>query len=292
MYTDELFAQQKQWAEQGLFRMRSILPLMSPFGTCVHIDKNDRGCLGMLLTATARSTESAFLLMAYGQLWDAETLVRSIFEGSLKFCYIVQKPTEFKARLDEYERQQFEISLVKDDQKARDLLKAVPNPMDFEWKPIKDRVLPEVYREELRAKYSKAHRSTLERKWGYAGLLESLSQSGDLAYGGFTGLAYGYSIASHIQHADYFGISVPYERECRSAERRDAIHMAHLGRLIIDCFVCFQLRLGAALRFANADLAPLSEVVRAIKECSEAMDFPYKKWLAVEYGDDEDITRG
>jgi hypothetical protein len=52
-------------------------------------EKDECDTSGRLLAASARSTESILLLMAYGQLWDAEVLSRSVFEGALKFACLV-----------------------------------------------------------------------------------------------------------------------------------------------------------------------------------------------------------
>ena len=75
---------EKVIAEEALFLCRKLTPIV---GTCVHnniFSNNDRVTLSYLGGASTRTTESALLLCAYGQLWDAEMLVRSVVEGSLK----------------------------------------------------------------------------------------------------------------------------------------------------------------------------------------------------------------
>src|SRR3546814_15705224 len=94
----------------------------------------------MLLTAAARSSESAILLMAYGQLWDAEVVVRSVFEASLKFAFIVQKREDFDQRFKEYTKDQFDLALMTDAQKARDFLANLADPDAPQWKHGRDMV--------------------------------------------------------------------------------------------------------------------------------------------------------
>lgn len=284
MHSEEMFALQKDCAERGLFLMRELLPLMGNFARAPGLNSHERIQLGMLLTAAARSSESAFLLIAYGQLWDAEVVVRSTFEASLKFAFIVQKREEFSQRFKEYTEDQFDLSLMKDDQKARDLLSNIPDGDAAQWKPIRDMVLPDAEREKLRERFSRPIRRALETRWGYAGILHSLSNSGDPLYRGFAGLSYSYAIASHIQHADYFGVSIPLDRDARSQERRDSMHEAHLVRLISDCFTCFQFRLRAAYRFVNCDPAPLLDVEKKVEQLMTGMKSAYDRWLDVEYG--------
>jgi hypothetical protein len=173
---------------------------------------------------------------------------------------------------------------MKDDQKARDVLASLRDPDADQWRPIRDMVLSDAKREELRARYDKPTRRAMETRWGYAGILNSLSKSGDPFYKGFTGLTFSYAIASHIQHADYAGVSIAMDREMRSPERRDSVQMAHLVRLITDCFVCFNLRLRTAYRFAGCDSAPLTEVDRKIEEFTAEMKFAHERWLEIEYG--------
>ena len=290
MYTDEMSAEQKVWGERGLFLMRELLPFMGEFARYRELEAHERISLGMLLTAAARSTESVFLLIAYGQLWDAEVAVRSVFEASLKFAFIVQTREDFAQRFREYTEDQRKLAFMKDDQKARDLLASIRDPEADQWRPIRDMVLPDATRDELRTRYDKPTRRAMETRWGYAGILDSLSRSGDPFYRGFTGLSYSYAVASHIHHADYVGVSIAMDREMRSPERRDSLHMAHLVRLISDCFTCFNLRLRAAYRFAGCDTSSLEEVNLKIEKFTSGMKSAYGHWLEIEYGPSSDLS--
>ncbi|MDG0067667.1 hypothetical protein MMB92_27275 [Burkholderia sp. IO2] len=291
MYTDQTSAEQNAWGERGLFLMRELLPFMGQFAQSRGLAAHERISLGMLLSAAARSSESAFFLIAYGQLWDAEVVVRSVFEASLKFAFIVQTREDFPQRFREYTEDQRELALMKDDQKARDLLANLRNPEADQWRPIRDMVLPDATRDELRMRYDKATRRAMDTRWGYAGLLDSLSRSGDPFYQGFSGgLSYSYAVASHIHHADYVGVSIAMDREVRPPERRDLAHTVHLMRLISDCLTCFNIRLRAAYRFAGCDTSPLEEVDLKIEEFKSGMKSTYEHWLKIEYGLSPDFS--
>ena len=265
--------------------MRELLPLMAPIGTYEGWRQEERGTIGKLLSASARSTESALLLMAYGQLWDAEVLIRSVFESTLKFAYLIQSHDTFKDRYREFADEQPEIIALQDDRKARQLMDAIQEPEADSWRPIRDMVLPNEEREELASRYSKKYRRQMDMKWGYGGMLNSLSNSADTLFANFTGLSYGYSVASHIHHADFVGISVPLDRDRHSPERRDAVHLAHLARLISDCFSCFEIRLSSGYRFVEGDRSKAEYAITRIKDLLTELESAHEFWLDMEYGD-------
>jgi hypothetical protein len=90
IYSNDLHTRQREWAEQGLMTTRSLIPKMAIVSAYPGWQAHERETISFLLTAAARASESAFLLCAFGQLWDAEVLVRSVLEGSLKLAYLLQ----------------------------------------------------------------------------------------------------------------------------------------------------------------------------------------------------------
>jgi hypothetical protein len=105
-----LFQAMKARAEQSLFALRSFLPLMGPVGGYAW-EPAERRTIGELASATARTSESALLLCAYGQLWDAEVLMRSVLEGTLKFAYLLQSRDTLAVRHREYADDLFALGL-------------------------------------------------------------------------------------------------------------------------------------------------------------------------------------
>ncbi len=290
MLDEEIFQKGKKWAESGLMTMRMLLPLMKPVSAYVDWKPDEQPTLIYLLSATARATESAILLCAYGQLWEAEVLARSVLEGTMKFCYLLQSRERFPARFREYTIDQFHIGRTKDHLKASELLASVPNPEAPEWLPIKNTLLSEEELSEIRARHSKSQRARLETRWGFTGLIGELSRSEDSMFRGFGANAYGYSIASHIYHMDMAGASIPLERDMRSQERRDTIHFAHEGRLISNLLTYFYWRLSVGYRFVGADDEPVRDAWSVITAVTAEFKDANDKWLDVEYrsGDDAD----
>lgn len=252
MYSEELRVKQREWAERALTTTRNLLPKMAPVANYLGWQPGERQTISFLLTATARTSESAFLLCAYGQLWDAEVLVRSALEGSLKLAYLLQARETFAERHREYANKLFEIALLKDHQKAASVLAAVSDPDAPQCRPIRELLLPHAEVAEISARNEKASRRDLERRWGFTGLIGELSRSGDPYFHGLSALAHGYSMASHVQHGDIVGASIALERDLRSVERRDTIHLAHEGRLLSDLLHFLFLRLAVGYRFVAA----------------------------------------
>lgn len=282
---EELFQKQREWSEDGLRIFRGFLSLMTPVGRYAW-GAQERETIGYLLSATARTSESALLLCAYGQLWDAEMLIRSVLEGSLKFAYLLQSREHFDERHREYADHLFAIGRLKDHQKAAGLLANVRNPDAVEWRPIRDRLLSDEERADLRASYDRITRKDLETRWGFTGLVGELSRSGDALFRDLPATAHAYSMASHIQHADMIGTSIALERDLRSERRRGTIQLAHLGRLVGDVLRFMFLRLAVGYRFTGADVASLKEVKSAIDAEAARFNETYRAWMDVEYPDD------
>lgn len=283
--TEHLFQAQQAWAEQSLFTLRSFLPLMAPVGGHSW-GVAERRTIGELASATARSSESALLLCAYGQLWDAEVIVRSVLEGTLKFAYLLQSRDAFTDRHSEYAEHLFELGLLKDHQKAADLLATASDPKTRDWQPIRDRLLPDKERERLRQSFAPAARRDLERRWGFTGLVSELDRSGDPLFKNVGATAFAYAMASHIQHVDAIGSSMPLDRDLRAAPRRETVQLAHLARLASDPLRFMFLRLAVGYRFVGADPAPLNGVKEAIDSEVAKSQETYREWMTVEYPTD------
>ncbi|MDP3742924.1 MAG: DUF5677 domain-containing protein [Methylotenera sp.] len=286
MYNDDLFNKQRIWSEKSLFLMRELLPLMAPVAQYDGWSNEERETLGFLLSATARASESVMLLCAYGQLWDAELIGRSVLEGSLKFIYLLQSRDDFKQRYTQYSEDLFNIGLLKDHQKTLDLLNASSDPDAAEWKPFREKLLSDEEVASIKSQCGKSERRALEAQWGFTGLIGALTKLDSQRYASIAMLAHGYSTASHIQHADYIGVSIPIERDLRTDERRNSIHLAHMVRLISDIFSFFYLRLSTGYRYINHDPTPLQGAREKIDRLQASFGDVYGSWMSSEYKND------
>jgi hypothetical protein len=117
------------------------------------------------------------------------------------------------------------------------------------------------------------------------GLIGELSRSGDPYFNGLGALAHGYSMASHVQHVDMVGASIALERDRRSVEHRESIHLAHEGRLLSDLLDFLFLRIGVGYRFVAADLYQLADIRAATDEARAPFRQAAEGWLRIEYPD-------
>ena len=294
MYPEEIEQKLRKRAGEGLFLLRELLPSMAPVSQYNGWTPEELRTLGYILTATARASESVALLVAYAQLWDAEILSRSVTEGTLKFCYLLQDRTTFKERHREYSEDLFQIALFKDHKKASELLSSLPNPEAPEWKPVRDQLLEDDELVKLGRAYPAAQRRALEGRWGFTGLVSHLAGSHDPLFEGFKGFTHGYSNASHIHHVDYIGAALPMDRERRSSIRRDLALLTHSHRLISEVISLLQLRLQIGYRFIGHDPSSLFEVTQKVANFSATGASEYEEWIGVEYPEtfDEDIGSG
>jgi hypothetical protein len=279
MDAETRFQLQKATAEQGLLLLRKLLPLVGPIGKYEGWTKEERDTLRLLLTATARSSESVMLLSAWGQLWDAEVVLRSVSEGSMKLAFLWQDKNQFKQRYAEYSDALLQIGMLKKHGKAQDFLRAVSNPEDPEWAPLRELLMTQEQISAITGKYDKAGRRALESKWGFAGILGALRRSGDPFYARILGFTHGYSVASNIQHADYIGVSMPWDRELRQENTQDEMHFSHLARIISDTLTFLFIRLSTGYRYIDENTFPLSEALSEIEAVTEKNKRLYEEWL-------------
>lgn len=287
MATDSHEAQQRAWAEQTLFLLRDLLPLMSPVGRHQYREKEHAHTIGALASACARSSESVALLCAYGQLWDAELISRSVCEGTLKFMYLLQAADNFEQRHDEYANDLFQIGLLKDHKKAEELLAAVSNPNARYWRPIRERLLTATELSDIESRFDKKTRSSLDTKWGFSGLIGHLSRSGDPAFSNASGFLHSYSMSSHMMHADYTGVSIALERDLRSPERQQTAHLSHLVGLLSSQVQYLYMRLMIGYRFTEHPLDDLVSAKAKIQALEDTFGAVYEDWLNCEYDDDK-----
>lgn len=283
MSPEEIFDQQKNWSERALFLLRGLLPLMAPVGRYKQWAALEHRTVAELLSACARSSESVLLLCAYGQLWDADVVGRSVVEGTLKFVYLLQSRDLFQQRHQEYAVDLFDIALLKDHKKALELLEVVKNSASREWLPIREILLSDKEVAGIKSRLPQAQRRALETKWGFAGLVGQLSQSSDPDFAHSAALLHGYAMSSHTLHADVIGVSVVMERERRSQERKELVHLSHLRRLINDQLLFFWFRLVVGYRFVGESTGALVEAKKQIDMLDSSFDSVVAQWMDVEY---------
>ena len=205
------------------------------------------------------------MLIQYGYLWDAEMLVRPIFEATLKVLFIsYAEETERKRRIEEFWELLPEIHRLKQSERARIALDRVGEGTSAD-SIFRELILNPEEEARLRAKWPRQHRNTLEQKWSFNGMLRDVEvfMGKHLNVSIARALTHNYGISSHLIHADHAGVSLPVDRNSRNNVEREKLISAHAARLLSD-----RLSLGAiaalAIAFAiGRDQEPILQTLRS-----------------------------
>ena len=111
----------RAWVEGSDSLHQDFLPLHRILVAPIF-DVDVHQILRQMSTACLRSTGSVLVLLENGRHWDAELVLRSVQEGTIKFTYLVAEPSEMKARLHEFSDDLFEIASVKRHDRATEAL--------------------------------------------------------------------------------------------------------------------------------------------------------------------------
>ncbi len=194
------------WAEQTSSFVDKYLNSTAPFLLDEpRIASKHQFILKHLAISCNYASQSAIILISNGSLWEAEILIRSVLEGSLKYTFLCTGiySDDIDRKFDEYWEYLYEIALIKEHQKSSHLLSLIDEDTSLEWKPIRDKLLPKEEFEQLQQKYPKKLKRYLEQKWSFSEIIQALSKPPNDEFKALSGLAYNYNLSSHLIHQDF-----------------------------------------------------------------------------------------
>ncbi len=249
----------KRFAVLGNQALLDLMPLNASLKE-IQAEHNHKRALMLLSTECLGRSQTIFYLVLGLRLWDAEILSRALFEGTVKFAYILESPANVKERLIEFSEVLPAISKLRWHGKAEEALAALGDAGSLGQQPYRDMILSSEELAEIRQKYPREERRRVEGRWGFTELVTAISKPGG-AFGpvGRSSL-HRYMVSSHVTHMTYEGVDMPLERDDRSMERRDAVAVAHAARLVGECFELAFLRAAAIRRFLIRPVDDLFEV--------------------------------
>jgi hypothetical protein len=230
----------------------------------------------LLLSACLGNSQTVLYLVMGLRLWEADIIMRSVFEGTVKFAYMVENQATLAERCIEYCDVLPTISQLRWHGKALESLKALGDDGSVSQQPLRDMVLPDEEIQAIRTKYPRDVRQKIEARWGFTELVTALSKPGG-AFGpvGRSAL-HGYMVSSHLAHMSHEGVDMPMERDTREQGRREAITLAHASRLVSDCFELAFLRSACIRRFLDRPVDDLFEIRKRheplLRELHDASD--------------------
>lgn len=185
--------------------LKSLLFKISPLYRKEHGDNQD---VTVPLFTTLHSTSESILILLLNQsIFDADVLLRTVMEGTIKYCYLMTGTVdEKKEKYIEYKIKLADISKISDHKKAIDAVDILREFSNNSTKPFECDILSDEKLSELKKQYPKKEQDKLKQKWSYQALLRSLAKA-NREYEAQLGTLSTYSLTSHFCHYDWIGVS-------------------------------------------------------------------------------------
>jgi|ERR1017187_2274207 hypothetical protein len=275
-----------KWAGETSFWIADVLELCRPMlSEKSSLDDHTKYVLWQLAASCHSTSESALLLVCNVRLWDADVLVRSVVEGTLKFVFLtIGTEAERKIKIEEFDTHLAAFGQMKRHQRLEEFLAIVDDPNADEWKPFRDMLLTNDRLAEFREAYPRKTRQQLEQKWSFGGICAALRKSGQKGIDSFGHMLFNYGLSSHVAHQDTDGIGMVWDRNNRSERRRIAVELAHGGRLVGDIATMAWLRAHTLFQFVGADRQPLKDMWKRREVIAQETADAVKHFHEVEYG--------
>lgn len=204
--------------------------------------------------------QSVNFLLSWGYSWDAEIILRSYYEVSVRIALLCfSDEIERKELLQEFWT---DLGAIGDRRRAikaglaGKVMKLKNGNDDPIFSALED---PRIFR--TLPKGNKAERKRLEQKWSFTQIIDTLSKkriSGkNLEL--ISGLLHYYGMASHLLHADQMALDLMYDRATRDPSEALILARAHAARIMNDLaslslFCADALRIMFELEFENEAL--------------------------------------
>jgi len=272
----------KRLAHMGNAALLDLMPMNQPLKD-VQAEHDHKRALILLSTACLGNSQAALYLVLGLRLWEADIIIRSIFEGTVKFAYMLESPSTLPERCDEYSNILPMISKLRWHGKSAEALAALGDNGEIWKQPFREMILSEEELSAIREKYPRELRQSVERKWGYTQLVTAISKPGG-AFGptGRSAL-HNYMVSSHLAHMSNEGIEMPWERGQREQVRREAIELAHAARIVSDCFELTFFRAITIRKFLARSMEDLTEVRTRHTALFDELKSLSEKFSDVEY---------
>lgn len=266
------------------------------FHICESVLRENKDTIGPLLyfillqlaTSCQCASEGALLLVSRNYLWEAEVLVRSALEGTIKYIYLCTGDEHDRnKKAEEYWIDLPSIYEIRRNSKAVSFLTHLKNPDSPLNKPIRDTILTPDTINSIKQKYPKQIQTQLQQKWSIMKILSSLQDSEEDInmdfYHAFAGVLFGYDTASHISHQDGDCIGLQFDRVGRDLKRKEALEKAHAAREINEIAVLSFNRLTITRHMLGIDMDDLIELHKSHESLFSELKKVALDWYNVEY---------
>lgn len=222
----------------------------------------------------ADRSQSLIVLIQAVRLWDAEIIMRSMMEATIRILYVCySSENERIERINEFWKDMSEINELKRSERAKMLVERFGERHGNEV-AIKPLVLSPNEEQEIRDKWPKKRRQELEMKWSFSKIIAFLESVMDVDKGGalIRSTLHYYSISSHLIHADESGLTLLWDRNHRTVEVKEQLEIAHMCRMLSDILSYLFLTWSALVEVLKVDKAALDNTYQEAKQLFQQFD--------------------
>lgn len=213
--------------------------------------------IGQLNGFCSMLAQSAMQLIWSGCVWEAEIIIRTILEASIRLAYICIDKSEVEDKVFEYNEVLANVYQTKREKRMDAYLKNV-NSDD----PVLKKSFEEVIAIHPSSDMNRKRRQQIERKWAFNELTTKIDSYGLDYLNKMTYFANSYGTASHIVHADSDGVGMIWERDSRSNDEKEAITYGHIARELSDIFWLSVMRTYVISKLFNIPVDRLTEYIK------------------------------
>jgi len=220
-------------SDKAMYLLRELMVSLAPYyKEKANISKFNQFVTIQLFSSLYATSESVLLLVREYSLFEADILLRTVIEGSVKYIYLMTGNLETDSEIiKEYYNIIPEMQKISEHRKAIeavDLFKLYSNKKH----PFEASILPEEEFNSLQEKYPNKIRKSLEQKWGFGTLLKEIINY-NKEYESLVGLYYAYNLSSHLIHQDGECVKMRYVGMRKNAiENNYEFDQAHAVRII------------------------------------------------------------
>ena len=237
-----------------------------------------------LFTVLHSTTESVLILLLNGAIYESDVLLRTIMEGTIKYCYLMCGSADIRAlRYREYKDELTEIDKLLDHRKALEAIEILREFSNNSLKPFEISILNDETVAELEAKYPNKKRSELKQKWSYSHLLRELAKD-NKEYEGQLATLSSYSLMSHFCHFDWTGVSSRNEQIMSAAKGDEALDIGHALRILSNALSCYLFRVAEYMRGNSYSTPELMKITMDMYGFVERIDKHQNELVEQEMG--------
>jgi len=261
-YSDEVGA----YVAKADFLFKGLLQALAPLYKEEHGIEQEATI--PLFTALHSTSESILILLYNQAIFDADILLRTVMEGTIKYCYLMMgTPEERNDKYIEYKEKLTDLDKLSDHRKAKETIRILQEFYANSTKPFEYSILDENELKRLQEIYPHKVRDEIKRKWNYQALLRAIAKNSS-EYEAQIGTLSTYSFTSHFCHCDWTGVSTRQAQiEDSLTDQSEIFDIGHAVRIIANALSMYIFRVAEYMRCNQF------KSQKAVELSLEALDF-------------------